>query len=169
MLYRSQEAFAQELTEKGVPTHQTSVGRLEYGERRLTVEDLLAVAATLGVSPLHLLAGTYTSERVPVLPTLPPYVPARMIAWLRGEVALPGTNPENFATALPSRVLYAHLQSGIRNLERILSDYREADERGDDGAKDDALHDLIREAERQVADRNRADNSIEKETENGNH
>jgi transcriptional regulator with XRE-family HTH domain len=167
MLWPSQEILAQQLTDNGVPTHQATIARLERGERHITIADLFAIAATLEITPLHLLAGTYTNEAVPVLPTRPPDVPTRMIAWIRGEVALPGTDTKNFAAVLPSSVLDAHLRTGIQNLEKVVRDYREAHARGDEGAVDDALNDLIREAERQVADRKRADNSIAKEIQNG--
>jgi transcriptional regulator with XRE-family HTH domain len=166
MLWPSQEILAQRLTDKGVPMHQATIARLERGERNITIADLFAIAATLEITPLHLLAGTYTNEAVPVLPTRPPDVPARMIAWIRGEVALPGMAAENFAAVLPSSVLDAHLRSGIQNLETILREYRDAHVQGSEGRVKDALNDLIHEADRQVADLKRLDNSITKEIQN---
>jgi transcriptional regulator with XRE-family HTH domain len=169
MLWPTQEDLARRLTERGVPTHQTTIARLERGERSLTVEDIFAVAATLSISPLHLLAGTYTNESVPVLPTLPPQPPSRMIAWLRGDYALAGTDTENFATVLPSGELYAHLQSGVHNLKQSMNEYLEAVKAKDDVGKVVALRDIRNEIDRQFADLERADRSVntEKESTNG--
>src|SRR5438132_13135542 len=93
-----QTELARRLAESGVSMHQATVARLERGERVATVGDIFDVAATLGVSPLWLLSGSYTDEPVPVLDRA--YGPGQMRFWLRAEAALPGTSEENFATVV---------------------------------------------------------------------
>ncbi|MCX5419949.1 helix-turn-helix transcriptional regulator [Streptomyces sp. NBC_00078] len=48
---------ARRLTEAGRPTHQTTMTRLESGNRAITVDDVAALAAVLGVRPAALLPG----------------------------------------------------------------------------------------------------------------
>jgi transcriptional regulator with XRE-family HTH domain len=46
---------ARRLTDAGRPTHQTTVSRIESGTRAVTVDDVAAFAAVLGVRPASLL------------------------------------------------------------------------------------------------------------------
>lgn len=52
----SQRALADRLTSLGVRTHQTGVAKIETGGRKVTVDDLVALAVALNVSPGWLLA-----------------------------------------------------------------------------------------------------------------
>lgn len=51
----SYEALAAKLTEAGHPMNPVSLSRLGRGERRVSVDDLIAFARVLGVEPLELL------------------------------------------------------------------------------------------------------------------
>ncbi|MFF0704991.1 helix-turn-helix domain-containing protein [Streptomyces tendae] len=46
---------ARRLTEAGRPTHKSTVSRIESGTRAISVDDLAALAAVLGVRPAALL------------------------------------------------------------------------------------------------------------------
>ena len=99
-LHLRQVDLAKKLTTLGVPTHQATVHRLETGARRVTVDDVLALAAALEVSPLYLLGGSYTNEPVPVTPKLEAS-PPQMRRWLTGQVQLPSLDPDSFFELVP--------------------------------------------------------------------
>ncbi len=52
----NQQQHAERLAEQGTPIGNTGLSRLERGERRITVEDLCALARALHVSPVLLLS-----------------------------------------------------------------------------------------------------------------
>lgn len=51
----TQAELARRLAENGRPIPVASIGRIESGERRVEVDDLVAIAIALGVTPLALL------------------------------------------------------------------------------------------------------------------
>lgn len=51
----TQADLAKQLRENGHPIPVSSIGRIESGDRRIEVDDLMAIALALGVSPLALL------------------------------------------------------------------------------------------------------------------
>ncbi len=51
----TQADMAKNLAENGHPIPVASIGRIESGDRRVEVDDLMAIAIVLGVSPLALL------------------------------------------------------------------------------------------------------------------
>ncbi|QHC26251.1 helix-turn-helix domain-containing protein [Streptomyces sp. GS7] len=53
----AQRQLAARATELGRPMTVTTISRIERRRRRCDVDDLVAIAAALGVSPLALLAG----------------------------------------------------------------------------------------------------------------
>jgi transcriptional regulator with XRE-family HTH domain len=162
----SQGELAQRLTQRGRRTHQATIARLERGERSATVDDVLAIAAALGVSPLWLLSGSYTSEPVPVLPDLTAS-PARMRHWIQGAIALPGTDETAFVEVVPDDERRLRLRRGVQNMQQCLADFAEAANADDRPGELIALADLKRELERQEDDLRREERLAGKEWDNG--
>lgn len=91
------------LREIGWPIQQTGVARIETGERRVDVDDLLALAAVLGCSPARLLMPPVTAPDGPPV-SLVGTLDASAVdawAWACGDRSLPGTglDPEGSAVA----------------------------------------------------------------------
>lgn len=51
---KSQEALAAEMTHRGFPMSQPTIGKIERGDRKVTLGEALAFADTLGIDPLAL-------------------------------------------------------------------------------------------------------------------
>jgi transcriptional regulator with XRE-family HTH domain len=83
----TQQQLAERLRELGVPIDRTKVNRVETGARAVSVDDALAIAAALGVSPSVLFFPLARSELVRV-------TPVRVVSaeegrrWFRGEQPL---------------------------------------------------------------------------------
>jgi transcriptional regulator with XRE-family HTH domain len=92
------------------PMRFVAVGEIERGERRVTVDDLTALAAALGISPLTLLMPFTRSAKKPDVQLVgtPSTMPSTMLLWLLGRVPVgnPFKNTEDFARrAIPSWAL----------------------------------------------------------------
>ena len=88
----SQEKLAGRLRELGLEFTQAAVARLETGRtRNLSVQHLFALAAALDVAPVQLLAGSFTTQEVPIVgdTTLSP---RHCRDWIRGRRPLPDAN-----------------------------------------------------------------------------
>ncbi|CAN5777902.1 hypothetical protein BH20ACT14_BH20ACT14_01740 [soil metagenome] len=125
-----QGELAKRLEELGVDMHQVTIARVESGERRVSVDDALAIAAALGVNPLYLFSGDFTNEPVPVTPTLE-VTPSQMRFWFEGNLPLPGTDERTYFELIPDEELIARQRRGLEHLkESVLHFVRAA------GAKD---------------------------------
>jgi transcriptional regulator with XRE-family HTH domain len=155
LLHLSQADLANRLSGLGIDKpHQTTVARLETGGRRVSVDDALAVAAALGVSPLHLFAASFTQDTVPVTPKLEAG-PQQMRRWLAGQVQLPSLDEDAFFELVPDEERLARQRRSIQVLQRCFSDFRDAWIENDHRAMRDAVSDMRRELERQDADLDR--------------
>jgi transcriptional regulator with XRE-family HTH domain len=157
----TQADLATRLARLGLPTHQATVARLETGGRRVSVDDALALAAALGVSPLHLFAASYTHDPVPVTPKVEAG-PAQMRRWLSGQVQLPGLDEESFFEMVPDEERLARQRRSVELLRRCFRDFHEAWLADNRGAMKDAIDDIKRELERQVADLDREERMAKK-------
>jgi transcriptional regulator with XRE-family HTH domain len=85
----SQTRLAAELAEIGYPKSRPTLTKLEGGQyRNVSVDDLFALAAALGVPPVHLLTPLEDDAPVAITPTVShPAALARK--WIRGLVSLP--------------------------------------------------------------------------------
>ncbi len=128
----SQAQLARRLKDKGVTMRQVTIARLEGGQRRITVDEVFAVAAALGVSPLFLLSGSYTSTPVPVLPGVE-VTPNDMRFWLGDDRQLPGLDEDTFFEIVPDQDRLARRRRSIEQLRRRFVDFREAWLEGDEG------------------------------------
>jgi transcriptional regulator with XRE-family HTH domain len=86
----SQTQLAERLTGVGCPLSQSAVSRLESGDRTLSVDELISVAAVMNVSPIRLLEGASLPDQPAVAVTATVSVPgSRYRSWLRGNTPLP--------------------------------------------------------------------------------
>jgi transcriptional regulator with XRE-family HTH domain len=87
----TQEELAAQVEELGVPMSNVTVARIEKAKGRkvgLSVEELLAFAAVLGVSPKNLLTPGDKGARLRLFPTIDPVDAELVRAWIRGENVL---------------------------------------------------------------------------------
>jgi transcriptional regulator with XRE-family HTH domain len=156
----SQGELVRRLREQGVRLNQTAVARLEAGQRRISVDELFAIAAVLGVAPLYLLSGSLTSDTVPVTPKIEAG-PMQMYFWIKGEVAPPWTDERSFLEIVPDHERLARMRRGLLNLRQCVQDFAEAaganEGRGDRVGMTNALQDLVREIGRQQDELDRED------------
>lgn len=79
---------------------QSTIARIELGERAIGVSDLLALAWALDVAPAYLLAGSFQDADVPVHQKLK-VPPAHMLRWIRGGEPLPGLDYRRYYENIP--------------------------------------------------------------------
>jgi transcriptional regulator with XRE-family HTH domain len=85
--------LSNKLGEVGRPLGHSAVDQIEKGTRRVDVDDLLALAAALGVSPITLLTPGMpgdSGQMVAVPGEDVPIPAARLWLWLKAEAPLPG-------------------------------------------------------------------------------
>lgn len=102
----STRQLAAEMERKGRPVSASGITRMEKGDRVVTADDLVALAAIFGVSPVSLLLPLTTSADTPVEITGGGTVDA-LRAWEWGIGRLPlRTAPEHERTQLAEHRLY---------------------------------------------------------------
>jgi transcriptional regulator with XRE-family HTH domain len=80
----TQQQLASALADVGVDLGEPAVTRLERGARGVSLDDVIAIAAVLGVSPLHMIVPLENDVTADLAPQLPaPVADAR--AWFRGQ------------------------------------------------------------------------------------
>ncbi|WP_433699268.1 helix-turn-helix domain-containing protein [Nocardiopsis sp. CA-288880] len=85
------EQLAQRLTDVGVPIKASAITKVEKGQRRLTVDELVALAVVLDVNPSALMLPVEVDRDRPVEITGHGEVPAaRAWQWVDGHKPLPG-------------------------------------------------------------------------------
>lgn len=83
--------LSRKLAEMGRDIPPLGLRRIESGERRVDVDDLVALALALEVSPLVLLLPTETSS---LTAARPPWGPEEIWSWATGSRGLPGQPDE---------------------------------------------------------------------------
>lgn len=79
--FRSQGSFAKALREAGLKISQPTVHRIENGGRKVSLQEALVIAATLRVSPVHLLTPADEKVSIEITPKLTFRAP-RIKSWL---------------------------------------------------------------------------------------
>ncbi|MGW3724230.1 helix-turn-helix domain-containing protein [Streptomyces sp. NPDC000851] len=106
----STRQLSAELERKGRPISPSGITRMEKGDRVVTADDLVALAAIFGVSPVSLLLPLTTTAETPVEITGAGTVDA-LRAWEWGIGRLPlRTTPEHERTQLAEHRLYGQPQ-----------------------------------------------------------
>ena len=110
--------LAERVTEMGAPMHQTAIAKIENGERKVTLDDAMRLAAALDVSPLSLILPLGDEDAMSLAPRAEP-MPAKLVrAWIDGTLPV-------------TAVLYAAegLETEYRTLDGLVLDEAEALER----------------------------------------
>jgi hypothetical protein len=68
-LLPNQDALAKRMEELGQPIDRSTIGRIENGNRSVTVDELFVLAAALDVAPMQLVVPLDSEELVAVTPT----------------------------------------------------------------------------------------------------
>ena len=55
----TQRQLAERLEELGFPVHQTTVGKWEAGERKISLDEAMAICVALDVAPSSMIAGAF--------------------------------------------------------------------------------------------------------------
>ena len=100
----TQRQLEDALAELGVKLDATAITRMERGTRGVALDDVIAIAAALGVSPLHLIVPLGNGDTaLDVAPDLNVGV-ADVRAWIRGQRPLRDTDDDGlFYTQTPDR------------------------------------------------------------------
>jgi len=91
--------LAKRTSELGYPIHRTAIANIEAGERAITVQELVILAAALNTSPLALLLDT-ADETIQILPGSDMNV-ADVIGWFTGTT---GATPPGVTSKRPQRI-----------------------------------------------------------------
>lgn len=84
----SQADLSGRLSDVGVTVHPTAVAKIERGTRAVTIDEVLALAYVLGVSPTNLLLPTGDADPVEVTPRV-----SELAIWVRDWIAGEGPLP----------------------------------------------------------------------------
>jgi transcriptional regulator with XRE-family HTH domain len=150
----TQKKLAARLGKLGFPVHQTTVGTWEAGERRLSVDEALAISVALDVSPTNMLAGSYLGlgRDVPGIAlsvTTPPVSARAMRAWLRGQQPLWGQDEKRFHTEIAPDEWLAMQRAGVAELLRDVHELGDAWVAGDYESAGQIVRAITDELERQ--------------------
>jgi transcriptional regulator with XRE-family HTH domain len=123
----------QELADKlGWP--QSTIARLELGNRSISVSDLLALCWALDVAPVYMLDGSFQTGDIPIRAGL--RVPTERVRWwIRGGEPLPGSDYRAYIENIPDDE-WLELHGPPEQQRRdLLAAYESADRRrkGSDG------------------------------------
>ena len=145
--------LAARLTKLEWPIAKSALSRLENGQRRVDVDDLMALSVALYVSPLELLLGEFDDT---VLPTAAPagMIPDEIWAWASGDVEL-----DHGELAEWWRARLSGLQMQHANQQAMLNKPPQMLGAGDASGRRWLL-DQIRETQRQLTDATRRINEL---------
>jgi transcriptional regulator with XRE-family HTH domain len=90
--YMSQQQLAEKIDES-----QSTVARIESGDRSITIEELFKIALALDVAPVHLLGAGFVGDSVPIAGKVR-VKPSEARAWIRGKhpINRPGADFRKF-------------------------------------------------------------------------
>jgi transcriptional regulator with XRE-family HTH domain len=100
----TQRQLADRLAELGYPIDRPTLSKIERGgerARNVKLEEVVAIAYALDVSPWHLIAPYSMESRLRVVPKEEPFIPGVARTWLAGSWELPGQDARFFFTELP--------------------------------------------------------------------
>jgi len=116
----SQRRLADELAELGYPLNQTSIARIESGHRDVSLNDALAIAAALDVSPIHFVADRAGSTPTQLTGTRE-VPPREMREWMRGHRPL-GYDNRFYQSEVDEDELVARERGGVFQLVLMARD-----------------------------------------------
>lgn len=102
----SLRSMSARLDEAGFGLHHTAVGKIERGERRVDLDELLAMSYVLDAAPVHLFVGAdepfsrEADQAAEVVAGVAPSLTALRM-WIRGDLPLAGQDPRRYRAFVP--------------------------------------------------------------------
>lgn len=91
-----QEDLAHRLNELGYALDRVAISKIESKQRSVKIDELMAIAFALDVSPNHLLTSYDQEARIRVTGLTRPVVPGVARRWIAGYWTLPGQKDDKF-------------------------------------------------------------------------
>jgi transcriptional regulator with XRE-family HTH domain len=127
----TQKQLAARLAKLGFDVHQTTIGKWEAGERRITLDEALAIAVALDVDPTHMVAGSYSDvpfarPSIALSPKTPPLSARQMRMWVRGQQPVWGQDEKRYYTEVGPDEWRVVQRPGVAGLLRAVQDLLDA-------------------------------------------
>lgn len=127
----TQKQLAAKLAKLGFLVHQTTIGKWEAGERRISLDEALAISAALDVGPAHMVAGSYLGvtfgpPSIALSTKTAPVSPRQMRMWVRGQQALWGQDEKRYYTEVAPDEWLAMQRAGVIVLLREVQELVDA-------------------------------------------
>ena len=127
----TQKQLAARLATLGMDVHHTTVGKWEAAERRITLDEALAISIALDVALVHLLAGSYSERAVRrpgiALSSKTPPVSARQLRLcIRGQQPLWGQDERRYSAEVAPDEWRAMQRPGVAYLLEAAQDLLDA-------------------------------------------
>jgi len=122
-----QPTLAERTAKLGRPLSVSTISRIEQGDRRVDVDDLMVLAAALNVDPATLLLPSTLAGEIEITPAV--QVPARQAwEWVRGLRPPPLPGDQTAESSYWSALDYARFSSppGLIPAEQIITTNRDA-------------------------------------------
>jgi transcriptional regulator with XRE-family HTH domain len=133
----SAKALADKVSELGHPVHRSKIAKIESQDekaRAISLEDVLALAYALDVSPLYLITPIERfGPRMLIVGDGLPVDADDARVWLRGKAPLHGQDPKVFALERPSDEVpeaLADLPAGVR--DELMASWLPGDKKGEE-------------------------------------
>lgn len=97
---RERRGLSQQRLADDLGWNQSTIARIEAGQRSVSVADLLGLCWALNVAPIYMLDGSFQTGDVPVHEGIRVPTP-HMRAWIRGGEPLPGMNYRAYFENIP--------------------------------------------------------------------
>jgi len=132
----TQKQVAARLASLGIDVHHTTIGKWEAGERRITLDEALAISIALDVALVHLIAGSYSERAVRrpgiVLSRKTPAVSARQLRLcIRGQQPLWGQDERRYSSEVAPDEWRALQRPGVAYLLHAAQELMDACADGD--------------------------------------
>jgi transcriptional regulator with XRE-family HTH domain len=127
----TQKQLAARLAKLGFLVHQTTIGQWEAGERRISLDEALAISVALDVGPAHMVAGSYLGltfgpPSIALSAKTPPVSARQMRMWVRGQQALWGQDEKRYSTEGAPDEWFAMQRAGVMVLLREVQELVDA-------------------------------------------
>jgi transcriptional regulator with XRE-family HTH domain len=150
----TQKQLATQLAKLGYRVHQTTIGKWESGERRISLDEALAIVVALDVGPAHMFAGSYsdvTFDRpsIALSPRTAPVSARQLRRWIRGQQPVWGQDEKRYYTEVAPDEWLAMQRPGVLGLLRAVHDFVDACADDDREAAVEIVEVMSEELERQ--------------------
>jgi transcriptional regulator with XRE-family HTH domain len=127
----TQKQLAARLAKLGFLVHQTTIAKWEAGERRISLDEALAISVALDVGPAHMVAGSYLGvtfgrPSIALSAKTPPVSARQMRMWVRGQQALWGQDEKRYYTEVAPDEWLAMQRAGMMVLLREVQELVDA-------------------------------------------